>query len=66
MDISNEDLLMTEHDFLQKRLKVANKKVNDSDEDYIAIVSDFFVYAGAINDFVSELMGDEEENAKSE
>lgn len=66
MYISNEDLVMMEHDFLRKRLTVANRKVNDSDEDYIAIVSDFFVYAGAINDFVSELMGDEQENAKSE
>ena len=66
MYISNEDLVMTEHDFLQKRLKVANRKVNDSDEDYIAIVSDFFVYAGAINDFVEELIGDEKGNAQSE
>ena len=66
MYISNEELVMMEHDFLRKKVKETRAIVADEREDYYAVASDFLVFTEAINDFVSELMGDEEENAKSE
>ena len=66
MYISNEDLVMMEHDFLRKKVKETRARVADEREDYYAVASDFLVFTEAINDFVSELMGDEEENDKSE
>lgn len=66
MYISNEELVMMEHDFLRKKVKETRARVADEREDYYAVASDFLVFTEAINDFVSELMGDEEEDAKSE
>ena len=66
MYILNEDLVMMEHDFLRKKVKETRARVANEREDYYAVASDFLVFTEAINDFVSELMGDEEENAKSE
>ena len=66
MYISNEELVMMEHDFLRKKVKEARARVADEREDYYAVASDFLVFTEAINDFVSELMGDEKENVQSE
>ena len=66
MYISNEELVMMEHDFLRKKVMETRARVADEREDYYAVVSDFLVFTEAISDFVSELMGDEEEDAKSE
>ena len=66
MYITNEDLVMMEHDFLSKKVKETRARVADESEDYYAVASDFLIYAEAINDFVSELMGDEKEDAKPE
>lgn len=66
MYISNEELVMMEHDFLRKKVKETRARVADEREDYCAVASDFLVFTEAINDFVSELMGDKQENAKPE
>lgn len=63
MYISNEDLVMMEHDFITKKLAETRRKNEGQCDGY---EYEFFIYAGAISDFVSELIGDKEENAKSE
>ena len=66
MYISNEDLVMMEHDFLCKKVKETRARIADEREDYYAVAADFFVFTEAISNFVSELMGDNEEDAKPE
>lgn len=69
MYILDEDLVMMEHDFLRKKVKETRARVANEREDYYAVASDFLVFTEAINDFVSELMGDaedNEDNSKSE
>lgn len=57
MYASNEDLVMMEHDFITKKLKETRTMMEDHLDGY---EYEFYIYAGAINDFVSELIGDKE------
>ena len=62
MNITYEDILTMEHDILRKALKEAREQSNDpnGDMDIMTVASDFFIYAGAISDFVEEVIGDDD------
>lgn len=59
--VTREELLTMEHDFITKGLKKARGKILGTQEDEMAVSYDFLIFAEAINDFTTELMGDKED-----
>ncbi len=59
VDITIEGLLSMEHDFIRAYLKEAKRKIDDGDYDELVVASDAMIQVRTINDFVSELIGDE-------
>lgn len=57
--ITVAQLLMMEHDFIKKGLDEARLREEDENYDDFVASSDLKIYVDAINSFVSELMGDD-------
>ena len=56
--ISIQHLLAMEHDYIRNRIADMREKAKDCNYDEMVLASEFAIFAGAVNDFVEELIGD--------